>query len=69
MNISFTGIRNASFVVDKDDHCKYNKFRYFNTQLTDDALGNDLSEYKKSYKKVSGLTKPLLFKFCKYWSL
>lgn len=63
MNISFTGIRNASFVVDKDDHCKYNKFRYFNTQLTDDALGNDLSEYKKLIKKFPDLQNPYYSNF------
>lgn len=47
MQVSFTGIRNTSYVIEKIDGKPDIKIRYINTQLKDDEDGNDLSEYKK----------------------
>lgn len=47
MNISFSGIRNTSCVVERDDADSNITTRYLNTQLKDDENGNDLMDYKK----------------------
>lgn len=52
MKISFTGIRNASYIYDSDKQ-KGIKASYLNTQLKDDEYGNDLTEYKKLISKHS----------------
>ncbi len=51
MQISFTGTRNTSSIVEKIKDKRNITVRYLNTQLKDDEDGNDLTEYKNLVKK------------------
>lgn len=62
MKISFTGIRNASYIYDSDKQ-KGIKASYLNTQLKDDEYGNDLTEYKKLISKHSAFQNPYYSNF------
>ncbi len=51
MDIHFTGIRNASYIVLKGQRHSFPvKDRILNVQLTDDEFGKDLSEFKKAIR-------------------
>ena len=55
MDIHFTGIRNASYIVNTTKNCSIPmKERILNVQLTDDEFGNELSEFKKIIKTTGG---------------
>ena len=51
MQISFTGTRNTSSIVEKLNGKRNITVRYLNTQLKDDEDGNDLTEYRNLVKK------------------
>ena len=63
MNISFTGIRNASFAYYTDDTDKNSKMRFLNTQLKDDEFGNDLTAYKNLIAKFKEYRNPYYSNF------
>lgn len=63
MNISFTGIRNTSYAVDRNNWTKKVEARYLNTQLTDDKYGNDLTEYKALISKNKYFQNPFYSNF------
>lgn len=53
MDIQFTGIRNASYIVETAKKGSFPiKDRILNFQLTNDASGKDLSEFNKVIKKT-----------------
>ena len=55
MDIHFTGIRNASYIVNTTKNGSIPmKERILNVQLTDDEFGNELSEFKKIIKTTGG---------------
>lgn len=62
MKISFTGIKNASYIYDTDNQ-KGIKASYLNTQLKDDQYGNDLTEYKKLISKHKAFQNPYYSNF------
>lgn len=52
MNISFTGIKNASYLFFKDSEANFQtKDRILNIQLTDDEYGKDFTEFQKLIKR------------------
>lgn len=63
MNISFNGIRNTSYVVDKNDTTGRTEVRYLNTQLTNDKYGNDLTEYKNLINNNKAFQNPYYSNF------
>ncbi len=63
MNTTFTGIRNTSYIIEKDNFNKNNKTRYLNTQLKDDENGNDLTEYRNIINTYKEFKNPFYSNF------
>lgn len=63
MNISFTGIRNTSYAVDRNNRTGQAEARYLSTQLTDDKYGNDLTQYKALINKNKVFQNPYYSNF------
>lgn len=63
MNIHFTGIRNTSFILEKDDKTNKVNARYLNTMLTNNRDGHDKAEYNKLITKFPEFKNPLISNF------
>lgn len=63
MKITFTGMKNASYIYDIDNKDKNIKTRFLSMQLTDDITGNDLTQYKQLISKNKEFQHPYYSNF------